>query len=1127
MEINDFPVGTIIASTDLTIVEINNVFLSLLGYCEKEIKKTPVDKICFKENDIKTLRACFASVKDTTKLNITLKDKSGAAVSGELSIKKVDYKGGNYLLTFHHAGYYETIKNQWKTPDGSFLISCQDYPDPVVITTVPEGKFIEVNNSFEKISEYTRDEIIGKTITRFGLYQDLKEREILFKELGKTGSLSNYEIRYVTKSGKILDTQFSAELIKVQGEDCLISVVRDITEQKKAQNMLKASEEQIKDLFNHAPNGICLCNPDGVLIMGNYAFEKLTGIRNKDLIGKTFDDLKLFPPGQVPAFNKLLRKCISEKQEKPEQFMIVRSDKKEVLTEIIAHPLKIKGERNIMFILRDITGKELTERKLQESEKMLRSFIKAAPIGIGIVVNRAFTYVNHYLLMMLGYTEDELIGKKSQMLYPDENEYKRVSTEKYNINKPNADASIETKFKTKNGKVLDILLQTTPLDINDLAKGTVFTATDITKQKRNTFLNKIIYNISNAAATATSMPDYIKTIRDELGKEINTSNFFVALYDKETDSISSPYMVDEKDSFTSWPAKKTLTGYVIKRQKPLFITKSEIMELVNARHIDIVGTVSEVWIGVPMIIGEEAIGAIVVQDYDNPNAYSNDDFEILKLISHQISISVKRKKAEEKLNELQEYLQLQIDSMPIGLIVWDEYLQVKSWNPSAEKIFGYTEEEAIGKHAFELIIPEELQPRVEKIWNTLLKGNDTGSITNENLTKTGEIIICQWSNMSLKNEKGKVLGVMSMVQDITEKYKAEQALKDSEEKYRNLINQSPDGIFAIDRNGNFISVNKIICRFFGKDENDILSSNAWEFFPEEQKKQALSQIAKLKNGESRITPLEYKIKGKDGKERSIEIVSSPYYENGIITGIQGIARDVTFRKETEKKLKQYQENLEELVKERTARLETQTVKLQESHKALSFLLDDVNQSRKELEESNSKILKLSQAVEQSPVTVIITDTNGNIEYVNQNFCKVTGYSVDEVAGKNPSILNSGKHPKNFFKNMWSAIKLGQAWHGEICNRKKSGELYWENSSISPLRNQKNVITHFIAVKEDITERKNTENKLKEYTQELELFNKLMVDRELKIIEVKEEVNHLCKELGREIKYPPVWKESEN
>ncbi len=128
--------------------------------------------------------------------------------------------------------------------------------------------------------------------------------------------------------------------------------------------------------------------------------------------------------------------------------------------------------------------------------------------------------------------------------------------------------------------------------------------------------------------------------------------------------------------------------------------------------------------------------------------------------------------------------------------------------------------------------------------------------------------------------------------------------------------------------------------------------------------------------------------------------------------------------------------------------------------------------------AEEKIRKLVRAVEQSPVSVVITDRHGHIEYVNPAFTRVTGYSMEEVLGENPRMLKSGVHPVEFYENLWLTILAGEEWSGEWCNRNKNGELYWESASISPIRNEAGEITHFVAVKEDITERKEAEEKLR-------------------------------------------------
>ena len=141
----------------------------------------------------------------------------------------------------------------------------------------------------------------------------------------------------------------------------------------------------------------------------------------------------------------------------------------------------------------------------------------------------------------------------------------------------------------------------------------------------------------------------------------------------------------------------------------------------------------------------------------------------------------------------------------------------------------------------------------------------------------------------------------------------------------------------------------------------------------------------------------------------------------------------------------------------------------------------LRQQRESLERERvaENIRKLSHAVEQSPVSVVITDVEGHIEYVNRKFTLVTGYTPEEVLGKNPRILKSGDLSEEMYRNVWKTITSGGTWSGEFHNRKKNGELFWEWADISPLVNDSGKITHFVAVKEDITERKKIAEALRE------------------------------------------------
>lgn len=149
--------------------------------------------------------------------------------------------------------------------------------------------------------------------------------------------------------------------------------------------------------------------------------------------------------------------------------------------------------------------------------------------------------------------------------------------------------------------------------------------------------------------------------------------------------------------------------------------------------------------------------------------------------------------------------------------------------------------------------------------------------------------------------------------------------------------------------------------------------------------------------------------------------------------------------------------------------------------AVTGIGEDITERR----QAEAQVRKLSQAVEQSPSIVIITDPGGRIEYVNPKFTEVTGYSFEEVVGKNPRLLKSGETSPDEYRALWSTVARGGEWRGEFHNRRKNGELYWEAASISALRDADGRVSHYLAVKEDITERKRLEREVEQRNRELE------------------------------------------
>ncbi|MCX6148907.1 MAG: PAS domain S-box protein [Ignavibacteriales bacterium] len=271
-----------------------------------------------------------------------------------------------------------------------------------------------------------------------------------------------------------------------------------------------------------------------------------------------------------------------------------------------------------------------------------------------------------------------------------------------------------------------------------------------------------------------------------------------------------------------------------------------------------------------------------------------------------------------------------------------------------------------------------------------------------------------------------------------EKRELEDQIRESEEKFRSVAQSANDAIISTNNKGIIFGWNKGAEKMFGYLEAEITGEKLDIIIPKGYRERHINGINRIEQGgQHNIMGRTVELCGlhKNSKEFPLEL-SIAEWETPSGKFFTGIIRDITERKQAEKEL-----------------------------------------------------LKLSHAVEQSPVSIIITDTIGNIEYSNPKVIEITGYKPEELLGKNPRILSSGEKPKSEYKTLWDTISSGKEWRGELHNKKKNGELYWESVSISPILNTKGEITHFLAVKEDITERKISEDRQMLITKILLILNR--------------------------------------
>ncbi len=413
---------------------------------------------------------------------------------------------------------------------------------------------------------------------------------------------------------------------------------------------------------------------------------------------------------------------------------------------------------------------------------------------------------------------------------------------------------------------------------------------------------------------------------------------------------------------------------------------------------------------------------------------------LIGFILYQITITNQQKQAEEKFKKKETHLQSVLTSLSDILFIIDENGIFTDYNRPNDSTELYKPAvEFIGKH-YRDTMPSDIALQVDEAIRKIKNGEAIQQFDYQ-LKMKEEI---NWFNAKLsiyKNSKGEFAGVIAIVRNITEREKAGRALKESEEKFRTIIKTINEGITLSDMSGHFEIYNSKMEEITGytKQESNEIKFFLAKLYPSfSQRKKIASVIQRLQN-EGGTNEEETEMVCKSGDRKTVLVSTTMIHHNNSEYFLSAY-RDITKRKKAEE-----------------------------------------------------EIQKLSTLVEQSPATIVITDSEGIIEYVNLQFIKSTGYTFDEAIGQNPRILKSKNAKPETYVELWDTIKSGKPWFGEFLNIRKNKEEYWERAIISSIKNEKGEILKFFAIKEDITEKKKAEQALKESEQKFKSVVDNMID----------------------------------
>ncbi|MBL8234152.1 MAG: PAS domain S-box protein [Bryobacterales bacterium] len=394
--------------------------------------------------------------------------------------------------------------------------------------------------------------------------------------------------------------------------------------------------------------------------------------------------------------------------------------------------------------------------------------------------------------------------------------------------------------------------------------------------------------------------------------------------------------------------------------------------------------------------------------------------------------------------DLRKRLEGIVDALAEGLVLLDAKGIIVDCNPRAAQVLGLPREQLIGRYAGSAdwgALGQDGVPLEEDQFpciRTLTTGEPVrGSVMAVN-SFGGKQVWIEVNSRILRDGLGNVTGEVASFADVTDRRRMQQAILDSEARLRTLADSVPVMVWLAGPEGDWTDCNRSWLDFTGRPMC-FGQRLGWTggIHPEDLDR-CLDAYAGALSARKPLE-IEFRLRRKDGTYRWILDRCAPRYAStGELLGFVGGCVDITERRETEQKLV----------------------------------------------EANLRARHLAEALEQAPASIFLCDKSGAITYVNRTFCQVTGFTPEEVLGKNPRILQSGQTPPPTYREMWTHLTSGRAWRGELLNRKKSGELYWELMLLSPLMDDSGGIAGYLCVKEDITSRKRNEQQLEQANKRL-------------------------------------------
>ncbi|MEI7677370.1 MAG: PAS domain S-box protein, partial [Bacteroidales bacterium] len=883
-----------------------------------------------------------------------------------------------------------------------------------------DGNFVFLNEIASKTAGIELEDWLGKSFIPLLLVDDIPMITDIFHRT-LNGEICSYELRLKQpdESIKTILTTTSPIIVNDNIEG-IVSFGQDITERKLADEILRESEQRFSDMAINSSGVVYqfFARKDGTT--GFYYMspkaEEMFGY-SSDLNSPDWNLGEHVYPEDKEAFMNAIGQAIVHVQPLDFECRVITSSGVKWI-QLLSRPTLKNDEVVFNGIMIDVTERKQTQELLEKSREEFKALFDKAPIGYHEIDNEGrIVRINEAELKMFGRSYDEMIGQHIWNFIVNKEESKTAVFAKLSGEMQPLDV-YERDIMSKDGTVLNVLMRDRILkDEKGKIIGIQTTVQNITVRKKTEVALRM--SEERLSTLINSSPDFI-CFKDDEGRW--------QIANKAAEELFFLQNID----------------YLGKTDKEL----SELTQpFFKQAHLDCIESDSMAWdygkaYNVEEVVPQPNGNSRVYDVIKVPLFKENGDRKALIVLGREITerkkIESELRKSEKKYSDL--FTQM-LDGFALHEIICNEagepvdyrFLDV---NPAFEKQTGLKAKDIIGKTVLEVM------PRTEHIWIQLygevaLTGHPT---TFDDFSQ--EI----WKHFQVNVFSPAPRQFACLVSDITERKNAEATIRNYQnnletlvkerthelmvrETYLSAIIDNHPGMFWMkDDKGQFIFSNRANSKFlrliYGEKAEEIFGKTDFDFCPLYQARlyqKEDNDVAKLKK---EITSEDAMIIGT--KEYWFEKLKFPVIDaEGKTIGVAGYSIDITER-----------------IK-RDARLRMQ-----------------------------------SEAFESFALTIVITNKDGMIEWANSAFEKLTGYRIKEVVGQKANMLRSGKMTTEFYKELWSTVLAGKVWTGEFLNKRKDGSLYYEESTITPVRDREGLISHFIALKMNITHRKEMEEALR-------------------------------------------------